>query len=143
MIRRIGSRLVDYLFARDICASHNVYRNKISEAVLDKEQSDNILKDIRNFKITDVIFCSVIPNLIECAGIGLSIYNQSLSFAVIGGLVGESFRQDVRSASKYRLKSNNNLWYSNIRKIDDADRTGVNVKDFGDEFDEGEEWKKA
>jgi len=143
MIKNIRKRLGDYFFARDIYQSHIRYENKVREAISNDTQLHYVLDGHKPLRVIDVLGSSAIPNLLQCAGMGLSIYHNDLSFAVVSGLVGEAFRVGCRRSAKKRLEFHNKLMDFPIKMQDFADRTCDAIQQISDKLDnEGEEWKR-
>ena len=142
MGQNIREKIVDYLSARDIYTRHIRYENKVREAMADDTQLSELLDLYRPLKYADVVVCSLIPNLIESCGLGLSLYYQSPDFAIVFGTAGEIMRGVSRRAARKRLEFNEQLMDFPIKMTAWADRICHNIQEISNRLDEGEEWKR-
>jgi len=143
MINKIGRKVMDYLFARDIYAAHLKHENKVRETVLDSNDLSSLLKDYRDLRLIHMMGSSTIPNLIECLGAGLAVYANDLPTAAFGGMLGETFRLYARKTSIDDLKKHGKLIDLLMNLTDFLERINSPIQDCSDRLDnEGEEWKK-
>ncbi len=145
MIKNITKKLADYFFARDIHVAHIRYENKVRETISDDKQLSYVLEGCKPVKAVYILGGSAIPNLLECIGLGLSIYNNDLGFVAVSGVIAEAFRAGIRRSSRKNLEFYNEMMDGLGGIQESADRTCESIRTLSDRLDEentkGEEWK--
>jgi hypothetical protein len=138
MNKNIIDKMEDYFCAADIRALHDNYESRVREVVLDDHELHSHLKVINFERVYDSILCSALPNIMDAAGIGLTISDyRFFGFGLGTGLVFEGIRLVLRKFSKRDIRESIGRIERVITEWDSRNNPSGHIRN----YNEGEEWK--
>ena len=98
---------MNYLFSRDNSRNFRLLENRTREIIPDAYELHGELEKQADMKFGTKVFCSALPNLIDCAGMGLGLYYQDVGPTMVLGILGEGIRNLSRKSVRRYFERRN------------------------------------